>query len=67
MRKKLVKCRNCYEKEKQVRTLCEVKRPGLVIIRRMETKNSKENTIVRGTNFEIICGYCGEIVYFTQI
>ena len=66
MLKKLVKCRNCYEKEKVVRTLCEVKTPGLVIIRRMNTKESKENTIVRGTNFEIICGFCGEVVFFTQ-
>lgn len=66
MKKKLVKCRNCYTKDKVVRTLCEVVSPGTVVIRRMKSKEGKENTIVMGKDFRIICSYCGETVYMHE-
>jgi len=66
MVKRLVKCRNCYEKEKVVRTLCEVVSPGIVVIRRMKSKEGRENTIVMGKNFKILCAACGESIYIHE-
>lgn len=64
--KKLVKCRNCYQKESVVRTLCEVIRPGLVVVMRMKSKEGREHTIVEGNDFKITCGKCAEVIYIHE-
>ena len=62
---KKLKCSVCYAQGVN-KTLCEVIAPGLVSIKRMESKKGKDFTIVKGEKFEIICGRCGETIYFRE-
>ena len=63
MVKSLLKCPLCEEKGIK-QTIAEVLPNGFVSVERRHAKqNGWDHTVIRGSDFEIICGNCGSIVF----
>lgn len=66
--KTLIRCPKC-EEEGLIKTIGLLFPNGLVSIQREftpargETEPKRDYTIVKGDNFSLLCGYCGEEVY----
>ena len=62
-KKRLIVCPHC-EKQGIKQNMAEILESGLVCIQRFHHKKyGKDNTLIGGDNFYLICGHCGHKVF----
>lgn len=66
MLRKIKKCPICNRIDVK-QSLYELITPNTVVVRRQKNKFGSEYTVIRGKNFEVLCGSCGESIFMVDI